>query len=398
MTPRVRKRVFDGVRIALCAAALWFVVRGVTLDDYVTLGDGVTQLSGTIHATGLEVRVEQKDGETRVLAMTEIAVDESGSPRIEYGLRTAWRNSKISLLALAALIFFPVVFLQAERLRWLLAAQAISVRFWECVKLSLAGNFLNFAAPLGSTAGDVFKAYFVSLHTHQKTEAMTTVVLDRVIGLATLIAVVAAITTFSPAGHSLGQFRFYVLSMLGAGIVAVFAYLSPFLRKLFNIRAWLCHLPMFEHLERIDNAARALARTRRTVIVSLLITVALQALAVSSYFVVAVAVGMKAGTGVLLEYYAYFSTGAVIQALPGPPQGLGTVELAYRYFFAPFGNPSQIVFMALAIRLVVLGCSLPGALVALTGAYRPQHVTQSGDQDEQPLEARIDSSHYLAAP
>ena len=63
-----------------------------------------------------------------------------------------------------------------------------------------------------------------------------------------------------------------------------------------------------------------------------------------------------------------FATGAVVQALPGPPQGLGTVELAYRYLFAAYGSVAQIVCLALGIRLMTLLCALPGVLVLLTGA------------------------------
>jgi uncharacterized membrane protein YbhN (UPF0104 family) len=91
-----------------------------------------------------------------------------------------------------------------------------------------------------------------------------------------------------------------------------------------------------------------------------------------AYFTVAVALGLRADITNIQEYYAYFYTGTLIQALPGPPQGLGTVELAYRYFLAPFGSPSQIVCVAFAIRLVALTCALPGLLVTLTGSYKPR--------------------------
>ena len=40
MTAQTRKRVFAGLRILVCAAALWYVAGGVTLDDQVTLLNG----------------------------------------------------------------------------------------------------------------------------------------------------------------------------------------------------------------------------------------------------------------------------------------------------------------------------------------------------------------------
>ncbi|MDO8630112.1 MAG: hypothetical protein Q7R41_06425, partial [Phycisphaerales bacterium] len=100
----------------------------------------------------------------------------------------------------------------------------------------------------------------------------------------------------------------------------------------------------------------------------------LQLMALASYFVVAIALAMKADAGNVPEYFAYFYTGALVQSLPGPPQGLGTVELAYRFFFAPYGSASQIVCMAFAIRLVGLICALPGLFVTLTGSYKPREI------------------------
>ena len=64
--------------------------------------------------------------------------------------------------------------------------------------------------------GDVFKAYFVSLHTERKTEAVATVALDRLIGLGTLLAVASIITIFSPSGSRLAELRPYTLGLLGS--------------------------------------------------------------------------------------------------------------------------------------------------------------------------------------
>jgi len=371
MTPRTRKRAFDAFRIAVCVAALWIVVRGVTIRDHVTLLNG-TDLVGDVIRDGNTVEIRLADGETQSVSRADIANHEDGTAKIVFGLRTAWRNSTKSYLLLAVLIHFPVVFPQALRFQWLLGAQNITVGYWECVKLSFAGNFLNFATPFGSHAGDAFKAYFASLHTEHKTEAVTTVVLDRFIGLGSLLLVAAAITAFSPAQGRLAALRPYMFGMIGMGTVAAVAYLSPALRKRWVNFRWLSRLPMLHQLKRVDKTARTLVSRKGTLVAAILITIGLQALALAAYFVVAIAVALDAHAGNVLEYYAYFYTGVVIQALPGPPQGLGTVELAYRYFFAAFGSPSQIVCMAFAIRMVALVCALPGLLVTLTGSYRPQ--------------------------
>jgi uncharacterized membrane protein YbhN (UPF0104 family) len=256
--------------------------------------------------------------------------------------------------------------------------QGIDLSLRESIRLTFAGNFLNFTTPLGSNAGDVFKAYFASLHTHRKTEAVTTVLLDRVIGLGTLVLVAATITAFAPADSRLAQLRPYMLTLLIAGVVGAGLYFSPLSRK-FALPLRFRDNPALVQLARMDQAVRLLAKHGWTLVESVVLTIVLQLLALGSYFVAAIALSMKTPLDVIPEYFAYFYMGAIIQALPGPPQGLGTVELAYRHFFAPFGSPSQIICLAFAIRLIALVCSLPGLLVTLTGSYKPKEALTESD-------------------
>ncbi|MGB0714611.1 MAG: lysylphosphatidylglycerol synthase transmembrane domain-containing protein, partial [Phycisphaerae bacterium] len=250
-----------------------------------------------------------------------------------------------------------------------LKAQQIPLGYWESLKLTFAGNFLNFATPLGSNAGDVFKAYFVALHTDHKTEAATTVFLDRVVGLCSLLLVVALITILSPA-ERLVSLRPYMLGVLGIVVAGIVFYLSPLFRALLQL-SWLRRLPFFGQLERIDMTARTLFGRPGLLVAGVAITLVLQATAMSAYFIVAKAVGLDVLLEQIAEVFAYFFVGCLVQALPGPPQGLGTVELTYRYFFSPFGTVSQILCMAFLIRLMVLLCAVPGVLVTMTGSYRP---------------------------
>lgn len=396
MNSRTKKRLLNTLRIAACVAALAIVVNGVTLDDRVSLTDGA-ELTGRVTERAGQIQITMADGSERSLSVDEIATDERGDPEISYGLLSAWSRSIKWLLGAAFLIHFIVILPQALRFYWLLRAQSISVGYWECVKLSFAGNFLNFATPMGSNLGDVFKAYFVAQHTPHKTEAVATVVLDRVVGLASLLLVVVAFTMMGGADSRLAPIRPYMLPLLVAGVMAVVIYFSPALRKRLP-RRWLDRLPMREHLVRLDASAHKLASAKMIVLGAVLLTIGLQATAIGAYFVVAIAMGLDATASNVMEYYTYFYSGILIQALPGPPQGLGTVELSYRYFFAPFGSPSQILCMAFVIRLVALSCSLPGLIITLTGSHKPSEI-QKGFSE--PDSASVEQSlpvRELAAP
>ena len=159
------------------------------------------------------------------------------------------------------------------------------------------------------------------------------------------------------------------------GIVAIIIYLLPILRRRFVPQTLLAKLPMYDQLQRMDRATRTLASKPATILAAVGITVFLQALAICAYCIVALALTIEAPLNRIHEFFAYFYTGVVVQALPGPPQGLGTVELTFRYLFADYGSPSQIICMALAIRVIVLVCALPGLFVTLTGSYKPSEVS-----------------------
>ncbi len=371
MPNRKRKLVISTLRLAVCGVALWFVVRGVNLKDEVTLKDGGRTVTGIVTLRDGEVFVRSAGGGTEALPLADVSVDQNGVPQITYGLASSWQRCAKRFIIFAVAIFSLAPFLQALRIRLLLRARDIDLAYWQSLKLSFAGNFLNFAAPLGSTAGDVFKAYYFSRYTHRKTEAMTIVFLDRIIGLGTLVAIVALITILSPADGRLAPLRAYMFALTVIGATATVAYITPQTRRLVRWDDILSRLPMSQQLIRIDHTAIALARDVRTVGAAIATSIVLQATAAASFLAVALAVGLSVDVGNVVEYYAYFSTGELIKALPGPPQGLGTLELAYGCFFAPFGSASQILCAAFAIRLVMLVCSLPGLLIALVGAHKP---------------------------
>ncbi len=363
------KRVMvSGVRVVICLAAMAFVVASISLNDRVGLRDG-RELVGSISEDAQMLSITTGFG-TETIGLSEVAVDAKGSPQIEYGLRTALSQSSGSLLLLAIAVFAGVPLLQGVRLRMVMASENVHLGLNEAVRISLAGNFLNFAAPLGSTAGDVYKAYAVSRQTSRKTEAMTIVFLDRVLGLVCLLATVSLVTVLSPAGSRLAPFRTSMLVMLGAGTVGAMMYFSPRVRSMTWLSELMARLPLADQIRRIDSAVVALCRQRRIMVNAVLTTIVLQILAAGTFFLIARAIGMDARLASSIEYYAYFSTGEMVKALPGPPQGLGTMELAYRFLFGPFGSASQILCAAFAIRVVMLICSLPGVVVVWFGTPR----------------------------
>lgn len=354
----------------MCLGALGLVVAGVDLDDRVRLADGEV-LTGELQEGADGLRLLRPGQPPRILLRDRIARDEEGAPDVQLGLRTVWRSGRADLLALAVLAFIPITFMLGWRFQLVLRTQDIALGYVDAVKLTFAGSFLSFVPfLLGAYGGDVFKAYFVSLHTDRKTEAVTSVVLDRMLGLGGVVVIVTAAAAISPPGSVVRAFLWPMLALAAAGALAAFVYLWPPLRARLP-RGWFEASRWADQLRRVDATARQLARHPGTVVLCIGVAVVRQLAAFASYLLVALSLGMAIGPGDLVEVCAYFAAGVAVGAIPISPQGLGTVELAYSVFFRDFGTPAQILCLAFGVRLVHLLGTLPGLFVVMTGSYRP---------------------------
>ncbi|MBL8880620.1 MAG: flippase-like domain-containing protein [Phycisphaerales bacterium] len=349
------------VRVGLCVAALYVVLRGVSVHDALWLRNETT-LIGAVQEAGDTFRVSLVGGPTRVIPADEVQTTPAGTLRVAYGLSTIWRHSEKWLMVAAVGVFLAIPFLQALRLHWLLAAQRVHLTFGESIRLAFAGNFMNFAAPLGSTAGDVFKAWYVSRRTPRGVEAGTTVFVDRAVGLGTLLLTVALVALVNSGDARLIALRGQLFVLSGLLVGGVVVMLLPAVRNSRALRGLVERLPRTSAIQKALRTTRELLASPGLLIGAMGVTFVLQVLAAGSFLLLALSLGFRVGPAEWVDLYAYFSSGEIVKAIPGPPQGLGTMELAYQYFFQNWAGASQIVSAAFAIRIVNLICALPGVV------------------------------------
>lgn len=349
------------VRIALCVVALVAVLRSVSLQDALWLRDQTT-LVGAVEKGPDVFRVALAAGSIQVVPVDDVQTVPGGGFRVAYGLSTIWRHSEKWLIVAASIVFLIIPFLQALRLHWLLAAQRVHLTIRESIKLAFSGNFMNFAAPLGSTAGDVYKAWYVSRRTPRGVEAGTTVFVDRALGLGTLLLTVAAVALVNSTDARLIALRGHLFVLSGFLISGVALLLYPPVRNSRRLRRIVERLPRTGVIQKALRTTRELLASPGLLLGAMGVTFVLQVLAAASFLLLALALGFRVGPGDWVDLYAYFSSGEIVKAIPGPPQGLGTMELAYQYFFQNWAGASQIVSAAFAIRMVNLICALPGVL------------------------------------
>lgn len=369
------------LRAVVGVGVMLLVVRSVSWHDWATLEDGSrvrienwaevkddVRLDDPVRAGGIRLRIAGSD---EGVALDRVARDGDGNLRIKVGLGTAARSADTRMILLSLLCFAPVPLLQSVRFQWMVRAQDIELSVWEAMKLCYAGNFLNFVA-LGSTGGDVFKAYYVSTHTRRKTEAVTTVLLDRGVGLVGLVLITLLAMSVRLDEPRIREWIPAVALLLLALLVGALVAFSGRARRRMRLERLIERLPWSQHVRRIDAATYRMRHHPRLLAAALALTVLLQGLAITSFALAGVGLGLRGGLSVYPDYLCFLSLGMLVAAVPISYQGLGTMDAALQIFLrGVYGNFSEVLFLGFAIRLVQLAWSLPGALVPLTGAHRP---------------------------
>jgi hypothetical protein len=261
------------------------------------------------------------------------------SKRLDFAKLSGIRDwSWIVLAQIAVLGLLLLTFL-----RWhlLLRGQGIRYRIRETVSIGFIGFFFSQFAP-GATGGDLVKAFYVAIeHPERRAQGITTVILDRVVGLLVLVAIGAGAMALQRrwirSDPELSWLADVVLWLLGAALVGALLFFNERVRRLAWVRRFLAVLPFRDTLHRVQAAIYAYKRRPGTVAVSLLISAAVHGLLILSCFAYARSLG---GPGLEARwFFVLVPLAHLTMALPLSPGGLGVGEWAFVELFERAGYP-----------------------------------------------------------
>jgi len=239
-------------------------------------------------------------------------------------------------LAASVALWGVTILLNAWRWLLVLRSQGLDPGVRRTLEISLVAHFFN-SFLLGSTGGDLLKAYYAARVTHHlKTEAVTTVLIDRVLGLFTMLAFA---TVMLVPNYELVA-RHHRTLALGLVILAMFAAAGGLLFLSLHggvsgvvpgARRWLQRLPKADVLQRGLAACRTLGRNRglllRPTLISVLLTIA-------CIYQLLTLVWGYGGTVPLKPMFMIVPAVICISALPVTPNGLGIRDNLYLYLLS----------------------------------------------------------------
>jgi hypothetical protein len=250
------------------------------------------------------------------------------------GFPTYLRNLNPLRFALGAMFFVLFLITINARWWWLLQANHLNVRFFEVQRLAWIGFFFNNVIP-GATGGDVVKAVYIAKRcSTDRVRAMVSVVVDRIIGLLSLLLVGSLASLL--ATDRFPTFTIFVwLTAVGTLLLCVLL-LSPGLRRRVRFERLIARLPNRpgQILEEID-AAVLQYRGHLTGIAAWILVSPLT----YSLFILSVwFMDRSLGVGLALaDYFFIVPVASVVQGIPIAPAGWGIGEAAYGALIGKFG-------------------------------------------------------------
>ena len=307
------------------------------------------------------------------------------------------RNPSPALLAAFTVAVLAAILTSAARWRILLQALGAVPSFARLCAFRAASQSLAAILPGGRLGGEPLRAWYAVQSGVPVPAAITTVVVDRTLEMATSLAFVVAFALVLMQRDVPGIDRTVVAALVGTvslgfaiavGVRRLRAggLLAPFVRTLAQTRPGIAqHAGAVELAE--DAARRLLGRPARLA-TALGVGLVADLLTLVQYACLLAAFGLPSTPVAVVA--AVFASGAA-RTLP-VPGAVGTVEAAQVWIFGMLGHPPEVgLAVGLATRLRDLVWAAPGLAYLLVRAVRPPAETG-------PAAALADADRSAAAP
>jgi hypothetical protein len=278
-------------------------------------------------------------------------------------------------LAASLLCVGVVVMLNVIRWRMVLKVQGLNLSLARATGISFVAQFFN-SFLLGSSGGDLIKAYYAARETHhKKTEAVTTVFVDRLIGLWSMLLYAALMMTMN-LSLILKYKRYWGLCLIILGMFATLtvvlgiAFWGGVSKRFPRARHYLRRLPKGEMLERSLDSCREFGKEPKLLVKTVLLSLVLNTFCVLQVLFLAKSLGIEVTQALFVVVPIVFC----ISALPITPSGLGVRENLFVLLLVVLNVP-QTASLSLSLLAFAGGLfwSMVGGVVYL-GLKEKEHL------------------------
>lgn len=288
------------------------------------------------------------------------------------------KGLNLGLYLLGVAMYFGFIACWSFRWRYIIKAAGEQVAFWKVFKTTLVGDFFGLFLP-EAVGSDLARMYGLSRETSKGANTVSTVLLDRAIGLISLslMAMVALLLHTELTGYR--EVAAVVIILLAGLAGGWFLFFNKSFMKRFR---WVFRIP---YIDRLEEGLTNLYRTLHTlhqhpglIVNTLLISLVLQIVEVLSVVLIGMALGIETE---VIHYFIFMPLIWVITTVPISIGGLGVRENAFAFFFTQVGVGEPL---ALAMSLLYFSCrvisGLTGGLIFLASMIGRQRNPDSPAQ------------------
>ncbi len=249
------------------------------------------------------------------------------------------------------------------------------------MRIFFVSTFVGTFLP-ASVGSDAVRSWQVSQRGVPGPQAVASVLMDRVLGIASiLIAALGGLALYPELMARRVVMLAFFAAVAGCAVALLFVFSASW--DAFIRRRLLPRLParVQSVTDRVLAALQAYQAHRGTVVIVLAASVGVQALRIVQAWCLGMSLGLSTPA---VAYFAYIPIILLVMLLPITINGLGTSQWAFDWLFARAGTAAAPVF-ALSVLFVALGIvgNLPGALLFVTGE-RPGPTSEGKINGNQP--------------
>ncbi len=244
--------------------------------------------------------------------------------------------------------------------RWwrLLAHIGCETRWMDAMRLTYIGLFFNLVVP-GLNGGDLVRGVLVVReHPERRADALTSVVVDRLLGLLAMIGL--AVFAIFASGGRLRVLELPVALVFTGMLAGLAAFMNPTLRRLTRFDRILARLPQAERLKKLDRALLRYLRHPGELAVALVLSLGNHLSVTACIHSIAHAFGDSL---TFLDYLSVVTVANTLSSIPIAPGGWGVGEAAFGKLFQILGASATLgVATSITYRLCTGALGIAGGV------------------------------------
>lgn len=259
----------------------------------------------------------------------------------------------------AVLGYFLVQVVMAYRLMKIFKTQGIEIHYGQSLRLCIIGLFFNLFLP-SAVGGDIAKAYYAFKHSGDKVRGTTSIIIDRITGFATIIAI--ALGALFVMGKEITDPRIsYIVYAFLLLVLSVFAFFAS--RRVARNFQWAHSLvPSVKLRNKLSEVYHAIYSCRNhltTLAYAFLISLTGQSLVILMHYWIALSLGVKIGVTLFFILVPLITIVSMAPSLGG----LGVREAGAIYLLSFYMPPEKALALSVLVAFIIYGFSLISGII-----------------------------------